>query len=207
MRWLPLLLLLAWPMPAMPSDRAAGFDHYLLSLSWLPSWCATEGDARQDARCADGSGTGWALHGLWPQHVSGWPEYCRTPHRNPSRSETAAQAALYGSSGLAWHQWNKHGRCSGLPAAEYYALSAQALAALRLPELPAPGVVTPGAVVAAFLAENPRFRSEKLVLTCRAGRVHELRLCLTHGLDPRPCSADVLARACASGRVLFPAPR
>ena len=33
----------------------------------------------------------------------------------------------------AWHQWNKHGRCSGLSAQDYYDLVRQAVASITLP--------------------------------------------------------------------------
>jgi ribonuclease T2 len=55
-------------------ERAGDFDYYVMSLSWSPTWCAIEGDARQSPQCdAD---FGWVLHGLWPQYNRGWPSYC-----------------------------------------------------------------------------------------------------------------------------------
>ena len=83
-----LMLLLASPAPAQ--DRAGDFDHYLLALSWIPAYCAEDGDDRDDPRCRDGRRLGWAVHGLWPQHADGrWPEYCSGTQRDPSRQETA----------------------------------------------------------------------------------------------------------------------
>ncbi len=193
-----LALILA-ALPATAQDRAGDFDHYILALTWMPAFCALEDRGATDPRCAAGRRTGWLLHGLWPQHRGGaWPEYCPTAQRTPSRTETAAQADLYGSGGAAWHQWNKHGRCTGLSAADYYALSRRALAQLRLPALfervDRPLRVAPQVIEDAFLAENPGLTAEMLVTTCRREALVELRLCLNRDLSPRRCDPEV--RSC-----------
>lgn len=206
---LVLLVLLALPPPAAAED--ASFDHYILALTWMPSFCALAGDARDDRRCAAGSGQGWRVHGLWPQQAGGrWPEYCPTPHRPPSRRETAAQAALFGAPGAARHQWNKHGSCTGLSAADYFALTRAAAEALALPPLPgheAAVTLPPDAVEAAFVAANPGLGEDMLITTCREGMLVELRLCLTRALAPRRCDPEFLARACRLEAVALPAPR
>ena len=119
-----LLLLVAFPAGAQ--DEPGEFDHHVLALSWSPSWCRAEGDARGARQCEPHRDHGWILHGLWPQHVRGWPEYCRTPARDPSRAETAELADLFGSAGAAWHQWRKHGRCSDLAPRAYFELAREA---------------------------------------------------------------------------------
>ena len=67
-------------------------------------------------QCDPARDLGWVLHGLWPQYEDGWPSFCRTAERDPTRRETAAMADIMGTSGLAWYQWKKHGRCAGLSA-------------------------------------------------------------------------------------------
>ena len=58
-------------------SRGAGdFDYYVLALSWSPTYCALEGDARRDAQCDAGKDHGFTLHGLWPQFEKGWPSFC-----------------------------------------------------------------------------------------------------------------------------------
>jgi ribonuclease T2 len=185
--------------PATAQDRAGQFDHYILALTWMPAFCAFDGDERGDPRCAAGRRAGWMVHGLWPQHQGGtWPEYCQTAQRNPSRTETTAQADLFGTSGAAWHQWNKHGRCTGLSAAGYYALTRQAMAGLSLPALFArvdrPLRVAPDVIEAAFIEANPELDPAMLVTTCRRDTLVELRLCLSRDLEPRACDDEV--RSC-----------
>ena len=182
------------------------FDYYVLALSWSPTWCALEGDARQSPQCDPAADFGWVLHGLWPQYETGWPSYCPTGARNPSRSETASEADIFGTSGNAWHQWNKHGRCSGLTSRDYYRLAREAYSRIERPaifrKLTDP-VRLPAAVVEeAFLEANPGLSADQLTITCKSGRIQEARICLTRDLEPRRCGRDVI-RDCSMPDALF----
>ncbi len=174
---------------------AQDFDYFVLSLSWSPSWCAGDADRVDEAQCAPERDLGFMLHGLWPQHEEGgWPEYCRTVARDPSRGMTASMADIMGSGGLAWHQWKKHGRCTGLSAQDYFETARFAYALLELPA-PGPGA-TSADIVARIVAANPGLRPEHIVVTCRDTQLRELRICLTQGLAPRACAQDVRDDAC-----------
>ena len=98
-------ILLIWMLMALPSwgegEKAGEFDYYVLSLSWSPNWCAYEGDARDSDQCDARHNHGWILHGLWPQYERGFPDYCQTATRPPSRSMTAEMADIMGTPGLA----------------------------------------------------------------------------------------------------------
>jgi ribonuclease T2 len=139
---------------------------------------------------------GWVLHGLWPQNERGWPSFCRTGARDPSRQETAAMADIMGTGGLAWHQWRKHGRCSGLSPEDYFALSRAAWGSVVRPDVFRRldrSVRLPASVVEeAFLEANPDWRPDMVTITCKAGRIQEARICLTKDLEPRVCGADVV---------------
>lgn len=191
-------------------DRAGDFDYYILALSWTPGFCAAEGDARGAEQCAARHDHGFTLHGLWPQHERGWPSDCRTGARDPSRAQTRAMADIMGSAGLAWHQWRKHGRCSGLTAEAYFAAARRALAGITIPAIfRAPRQdrrLSAAAVEAAFLAANPGLESSMITITCRDGRIREARICLTKDLAPRPCGRDV-ARDCGLEDALMDAVR
>ncbi|HVH03691.1 MAG TPA: ribonuclease T2 [Amaricoccus sp.] len=191
-------LLVAAPAPAQEAapDRAGAFDYWLLALTWTPSWCAAEG-AWDEPQCRNG--LGFTLHGLWPQNESGWPEYCDTEARDPSRRETAAMADVMGSGGLAFYQWKKHGRCSGLSSAHYFATARRLYEALRLPapgDAPDGGRATAAAIERAVLDANPALVADSVIVTCGAGRVEEVRVCLTRDFAPRDCGPDVLRDAC-----------
>ena len=205
MRYLVLALL--WPFMVVAEGEPAGeFDYYVLSLSWSPSWCRLEGDARGSPQCEDGAGHGWILHGLWPQYERGWPSYCPTRERNPSRAMTAEMADITGTSGLAWHAWNKHGRCSGLSAEAYYDAARAAYAAVVRPEVFRKldrALTLPARVVEeAFLAENPDLEPDMITITCKRDRIEEARICLTREFQPRVCGRDVV-RDCQMSDALF----
>jgi ribonuclease I len=42
-------------------------------------------------------------------------------------------ADIMGGAGLAFYQWKKHGRCSGLSAPGYYAVARQAFESVTMP--------------------------------------------------------------------------
>jgi len=133
MRFLLALMLMTTGAFA-EGERAGDFDYYVLSLSWSPNWCAMEGDARGSPQCDVQADFGWVMHGLWPQYEQGWPSFCRTTERDPSRSQTAEMADIMGTSGLAWYQWKKHGRCAGLDADSYFDTARRAYEAVNRPE-------------------------------------------------------------------------
>ncbi|MFN4130806.1 MAG: ribonuclease T2 family protein [Paracoccaceae bacterium] len=195
--WLAVALICAsGGLARAEGERAGEFDYYVLALSWSANWCAMEGDARRDPQCDRGRGTTFVLHGLWPQYESGWPSYCRTGAADPSRSDTAAVADVFGGAGAAFYQWKKHGRCAGLPARDYYALARTAFHSVKISpvfaqintDLKVPAQVIEGA----FLEANPGLTRDQVTVTCRSGMIQEVRICLTHDLEPRRCGADVI---------------
>ncbi len=203
-RFLALLCLLAAPVAAQ--DRAGVFDYYVLSLSWSANWCALEGDARNAPQCDGAADFGWVLHGLWPQYEQGYPAHCATSERAPSRSDTAAMADIMGSAGLAWHQWRKHGVCSGLSPDAYFALSREAFARINRPEVFRRldrEVTLPASVIeAAFLRDNPALTADQITITCKSGYIQEARICMTRNLAFRRCGSDVI-RDCSASIALF----
>ena len=184
-------------LPTNPSgNKVDEFDYYVLSLSWLPSWCAIDGDARGADQCDPKHDFGWTLHGLWPEFERGYPSYCKTSERAPSRDQTAGMVDIMGSSKLAQHEWEKHGTCSGLSAQDYFAASRRAYEAVIRPPLLRKldhTVKMPAYVIEeAFLKSNPSWDANMITITCRQQRIQEARLCLTKDLTPRKCGPDVL---------------
>jgi len=206
MRVFLILLLTLSGAARAEGNRPGVFDYYVLALSWSPSWCAIEGAARGSPQCDDSRNHGWVLHGLWPQYHRGWPAHCHTPERPPSRAMTADMADIMGTPGLAWYQWKKHGRCSGLSAPAYFALSREAYEAVNRPDvfrkLKDPVKLPARVIEEAFLKANPGWEPDMLTITCRQGRIQEARLCLSRDLRPVPCGRDTV-RDCAMTDALF----
>lgn len=203
MRWIFGVCALLWSQQAVAKD----FDYYVLALSWTPSFCAIEGDAKGRDQCDDRHDYGWTLHGLWPQYHQGWPDYCQTLERAPSRRMTNEMTDIMGASGLAWHQWNKHGTCSGLSAGAYFDLSRQAYEGVVRPQVfrkLTDTVKLPASVVEdAFLKANPNLDQDMLTVTCKSNHIQEVRICLSKTLEPVPCGRDVI-KDCTLSNALFP---
>ena len=186
---------------------AQEFDYFVLALSWAPSWCDLEGDERGALQCDPSQDAGFTLHGLWPQYEISYPEFCQTTQRDPSRRMTANQADLFGSSGAAWYQWKKHGRCAGLPATEFYDAARDAFERVQKPailrrtgkELDLP----PKVIEEAFLEENEQLSADGITITCRSGMIMEARICLTKELEFRRCGTDI-RRDCSARSARFP---
>jgi ribonuclease T2 len=208
----PVLLAVAMALlgtTARAEGEAAGdFDYYVMSLSWSAAWCALEGDARDDPQCDDGRGLTFILHGLWPQHEDGWPSFCRTVERDPSRAQTAAMADIMGGSGLAFYQWKKHGRCSGLSAEGYYRTARQAFDSIAIPRLfqgvDRPLTLPASVIEEAFLEANPGLSRDQITITCKDGLIQEARICLTPDLAPRRCGQDVIRDCRLRNAILEP---
>ena len=192
-----LVALLCLGSPAFAEGEKAGdFDYYVMALSWSANWCAQTGDDRDDPQCDAGRGVTWVVHGLWPQYEDGWPSYCRTAERDPSRGQTADMADVFGGAGSAFYQWKKHGRCAGLSASAYYDTARQAMGSITLPPVFAgltKDIKLPASVVEdAFLEANPGMARDQITITCSDGMIQEARICLTKDLEPRRCGDDTI---------------
>jgi ribonuclease T2 len=195
------------PSPASPpvASSDADFDFYVLTLSWSPTHCSSDagGGRDDDLQCRSGRPFGFILHGLWPQHEKGWPEYCDTSAPRRLKDSVMREAlALSPSEKLVQHEWEKHGTCSGLSQEDYFAAAELAVESLRVPKAykqPAqPLVTTANAVRRAFLDANPGLSASDILVTCRRNEIGEVRVCLDKELRPRACSREVTKGHCGS---------
>lgn len=189
------------------ADQAGDFDYYVLALSWNAGYCALENGDLPEI-CDKKYDYGFRLHGLWPQNTNGYPEFCQSSARNPSRQETAARAELFGSAGFAWHQWNKHGRCSGLSAAEYYDQAGFLFERFAQPEIfrqiDRPFNIDADVIEQAVIEANPALFDAAMAVTCRDDVFYELRICLDRNdFHPIPC-AGALVRDCPGAPEFLP---
>ena len=186
---------------------AEEFDYYVLSLSWSPSWCEYEGDAKNSEQCDPDKDFGWSLHGLWPQYHRGYPSFCQTAQRQPSRQDTNAMTDIMGSSGLAWHQWKKHGSCTGLDGASYLDLSRTSYNTIKRPpvfrKLDKTVRVPASVIEEAFIKANPTLDPDMITVTCKNDWIQEVRVCLSKSLEPVPCGRDVI-KDCSLTRAILP---
>lgn len=208
-RLLAAALLLAAIAPASAQERgqAGDFDFYVLSLSWSPTYCADRGARADSMQCAGPRPFAFVLHGLWPQHDRGFPSSCGADGRGPSRRTVDGMLDVMPSPGLVRHQWRKHGTCSGLDPAGYFA---KARAAYDKVTIPAPYraldrwlTTSPADVERAFIAANPGLNADMVAVDCARRNLREVRICMSKDLEFRACG-EVDRRACRADRVALP---
>jgi ribonuclease T2 len=160
------------------------FDFYVLSLTWVPGFCATHRDPEECGR-----DLGFALHGLWPESVDGYPSDCSSDAMPDD--VRSANVGLFPSSHMIDHEWSKHGTCSGLGAAGFFDTTRTMLGSVTIPpdyhHGARIGSGDAGTVKAAFVAANPNLTADSLVLSCSRSRVSEIHICLAKDGNGRAC--------------------
>jgi ribonuclease T2 len=189
-------------------NRPGEFDFYVLALSWSPSFCEAAGERGTPPKeqCG-GRPYSFVVHGLWPQYQRGFPEFCRHPAPRLDRNIVSSMLDLMPAPRLIFHQWDKHGVCSGLNARGYFDLVRRARAQVKIPdayfELAKPLTVTPDEVEEAFVEANPGLPRAGIAVTCDSRRLHEVRICLSKDLGFRDCQ-EIDRRTCRRDRLVMP---
>ena len=153
------------------------FDFYVLALSWSPSFCEQAGERAPRQQCGERPYS-FVVHGLWPQYEKGFPEFCQNPAPRLDRNIVSSMLDLMPAPRLIFHEWDKHGVCSGLPARGYFETVRKARAAVKIPaEFLEPKTalnVTPDEVEEAFVKANPGMSRAGIAVTSgtRPARYH-----------------------------------
>ena len=190
------------------ASRPGDFAFYVLSLSWVPGFCSVGGgDEKGRDQCRRGAGTGFTVHGLWPQYDHGFPSDCRGD-ANPPRAALATTDGVYPDPGLARYEWRKHGTCSGLSPFAYFAAAKDARDAVTVParfkDAHGDQHLAPADVVRAFTEANPRLRPGMLAAVCRRGTLEEVRVCFTKDLKTFQVCPEVVRDGCRGGDLDVP---
>jgi ribonuclease T2 len=197
------------PAQERRQHQAGQFDFYVLALSWSPSFCKeTEERGRQSQQqCSAGRPYSFVVHGLWPQYERGFPRDCQVPAPRLSRDIMNSMLDLMPAPRLVYHEWDRHGTCSGFAAQAYFDLLRKAHTQVTIPEpYSAPKTtltVTPDEVEEAFVKANPGLARAGIAVTCGDTRLREVRICLTKELRFRDC-AEVDRRACRRDKLTMP---
>jgi ribonuclease T2 len=167
------------------ATRDPPIDHFVLALSWSPSFCALPEAADEVLQCTAGRRFAFVVHGLWPQYRNGWPQYCQSSPQWVSDDQIAEMLPLMPSKPLIIQQWRKHGTCSALAIEAYFDLTQELFEKVRIPARYvsplAPLTTTPQALVSDFLNANRGLAPEMMKVICtsngRRARLDELRIC------------------------------
>ena len=189
------------------------FDFYVLALSWSPSYCAAvkeRASNRAPGQQCGGRPFSFVVHGLWPQFEHGFPSYCQVPAPRLDRSIVGSMLDEMPSSQLIFHEWDRHGTCSGLSARAYFDTVRKARAAVNIPaayrDLDKPITVSPGEVADVFIKANPGLSPTNMAVACDKKRLTEIRVCMTKDFSFHDCP-QVTRRACRRDKVVMPAVR
>jgi ribonuclease T2 len=199
------------------SSTPGVFDYYLLSLSWSPTYCAEQGDrggGRDEEQCAPRSRPyAFVLHGLWPQYQRGWPQDCRSRDNGfVPRPVARRMLDIMPSERLVFHEYRKHGTCSGLGVDGYFDLARGLYGKVRIPERyvgmrDTRTFVSPDEVIRDFVEANPGLRPDMVAVSCGGpgNRLKEVRVCFDKGGEYRTCGANENQhRLCNASRMYVP---
>ena len=190
------------------SSAAGNFDFYVLSLSWSPSFCAEQGGDDDAEQCGTGRPYAFVVHGLWPQNEAGFPANCESRFgARIDRSIADNMLDIMPSRDLVFHQWRKHGACSGLSPEAFFALTRQAKTKITIPrqyiKLADFTTVSPIDVERAFIGANANLAQNAIAVTCSNRYLKEVQICMDKSLRFRPCP-EVDARSCRAAKTIMP---
>jgi ribonuclease T2 len=185
----------------------ASFDYYVLALSWAPNYCAGHpGDHSNE--CRIGQQANFVLHGLWPQsNQSDQPAAC-APAQPVAHELVRHMLEYFPSRGLIQHEWQQHGVCSGLSAADYFGQVEQAVNSLKIPDqyrAVGQGQSFNVKDVERSFAQANNAPADAFRVSCHGGEMVNLQVCLSKDLRYQACSAS--ARECPAPQVLMRATR
>ena len=194
--------------PALSSlPIGKGFDFYVLSLSWSPSYCEAEGEEANRQQCSTARPYAFVVHGLWPQFERGFPESCGTDEPDVSNVTLRTLYDIMPAAGLIRHEWRKHGSCSGLDQHDYFTVLRAARESVTIPpefrRLDAYKTLDPDDAEAAFLKANPSLPRDAVAVTCDRRYLREVRICMTRDLEFRSCP-EIDRRDCRLSKVVMP---
>lgn len=186
------------------ADTPGDFDFYVLALSWSPAYCKQAGADANPHQCKSTTPFRFIVHGLWPQYERGYPESCPGVQRRINRRVAVDMEDIMPSHGLVFHQWRKHGTCSGLDPDDYFDLTRQAFEKIKIPKafqvIKKRGQAAPQKIEAAFTSINPGLSSDAIAIVCERGEMEEVRICLTKDLAFRSCPS-VDRTGCRTGKL------
>ncbi len=167
------------------SNVVGQFDYYLLDMVPGADFCRLVKDA--GPQCQPQSGL--VVHGLWPQNNNDtWPQFCS---KQEAGTDLRASLDITPDLSLLQHEWDKHGTCTGLDGAGYFAAAHRARAQITVPQALLTATpnrtFTPLFLLNMFYQVNPGMVPGSLSLSCREDRLMAVEACFDKSLGPTPC--------------------
>ncbi len=155
----------------------------------------------------------FVLHGLWPQYERGWPQDCRSSDRGfVPRPVASRMLDIMPSERLVFHEYRKHGTCSGLGVDGFFDLARRLYEKVRIPPrfvglTDSRMTISPADLAQDFMAANPGLRPDMIVVQCggSGSRLKEVRICFDKGGNFRACGRNEnQAKLCRAERMYVP---
>jgi len=150
------------------------------------------------------------VHGLWPQYEHGFPAFCQVPAPRLDHRIIGSMLDLMPSPRLIFHEWDRHGTCSGLSQHAFFEAVRKARAVVKIPEefidLDKPIMVKPDDVAEAFVKANAGLSRDDIAVACDSKRLNEVRVCLNKDFSFHNC-AQLSRRTCKRDNIAMPAMR
>ena len=175
------LAAVAQTAPSTPPVATTQFDYYVMTLSWAPGFCDLGGKETSSPECAEGSGDGFVVHGLWPNNeYRPNPESCRGEDATPADLDD--EHGVYPNDRLAAYEYRKHGTCTGLSPHDYFATVRSVQSRLKIPQMfQATNEelhMAPEEIEQAFMTANPNLRPDNMAVSSSNGELVDVRFCL-----------------------------
>lgn len=199
------------PTNATARDRPGNFDYYALTLSWSPTFCTSRAGRKSRQQCGQNRRFAFVVHGLWPQHNRGWPQYCRQKAPYLSKKLLRSLYDIMPSKRLIIHEWKKHGTCSGLDAQTYFSLARHLFEQIKIPARylspNRPILTTQQQLVEDFVKTNRELQRNMISIQCgnqtKRARLREIRICFSRKGHLKRCGRNE-NRQCRAQQLVLP---
>jgi ribonuclease T2 len=190
------------PAPPVATEQ---FDYYVMALSWAPGFCDLGGKETSSPECREGSGDGFVVHGLWPNNeFRPNPESCF--RRDTGPIDLDDENGVYPNDRLAAYEYRKHGTCTGLSPADYFATVRSVRSRLKIPSMfegtSEPLHMSPEEIEQAFMAANANLRPDNMAISCSNGELVDVRVCLARDLSSYAICRKVARHSCQRASIM-----
>jgi ribonuclease T2 len=124
-----------------------------------------------------------------------------------NRGIVSTMLDLMPSPRLVFHEWDRHGTCSGLSAHAYFETVRKARSVVKIPdqylEIATTLTVSPAEVRDAFIKANSGLGEGGVAVNCSSKYLSEVRICMTREFGFRDCP-EIVKRACRRDKVVMP---
>lgn len=196
------------PEPS-PSAKIQNYDFLILSLSWSPTYCASNAKRAETVQCRNPANRGFVVHGLWPQARDGARLRCQGERSEFSKALFERTLEVFPDLRLAQTQWQKHGQCFGFTPDAYLEMTAKAKSKVIIPEnlraIEAVLSLDPNIIRSGFVAANSGLLRDSLSISCRKSTLVEVLVCLKSDLSGFESCPQVAKRSCPAAMIGIPA--